>query len=293
MGNEREFWNAPLYDECVAKHKKVLLFSKRTAKAKEACKKLTAWLTKQGYSTLDVTDTDDRITDTVAKGVCLGVVIGGDGTFLTLVRRLENKALFPLLGINLGTLGFITETSPDEMIPAVDAALKGKCVEEPRRLLQVEICRKDLCRVSGFVFNDVVVTKDARTPMLKFDVHIGDEFLSYVRADGYIVGTATGSTAYALSSGGPLLHPNVNGLVLVPICSHSLSARPVVIPDTMAIRITPKEFKGKVYLVLDGQINHEIDEKDYVRIRTSETFLKLVRSQASWSQTIRSKLDMA
>lgn len=278
----------------MAKKKTVLLFCKRHKRAREACKKLTDWLSKKGYTTLDVTDSDDKISEAAVRDVQLGVVIGGDGTFLTLVRRLENKALFPLLGINLGTLGFITETSPDEMLSAVEEALQGKCVEEPRRLLRVEICRKDLCRVSGFVFNDVVVTKDARTPMLKFDVHVGEQFLSYVRADGYIVATPTGSTAYALSVGGPLLHPGVNGLVLVPICSHSLSARPVIIPQEMEIRITPKEFKGAVYLVLDGQINHEIDEKDYVRIRTSESYLKLVRSPARhWSETIRSKLDMA
>lgn len=278
----------------MAKKKTVLLFCKRHHKAKDAGKRLAAWLKKQGYSTLDVTDSDERIAASEVKDVSLGVVIGGDGTFLTLVRRLDNKALFPLLGINLGSLGFITETSPDEMIPAVEEALKGKCIEEPRRLLQVEICRKDLCRVSGLVFNDVVVTKDARSPMLKFDVHIGDQFLSYVRADGYIVATPTGSTAYGLSAGGPLLHPGVNGLVLLPICSHSLSARPVVIPDDMPVRITPKEFRGTTYLVLDGQINHEIDEKDYIRIRTSDSFLKLVRSPArQWSQTIRSKLDMA
>ncbi len=273
----------------------VLLFSKRQSKAAiAASKELTAWLKKKGYSTLDVTDSDDKIVDKTVKDVSLGVIVGGDGTFLTLVRRLENKSLFPLLGINLGTLGFITETSPEEMIKAVGDALAGKCVEEPRRLLQVEICRKDVCRVSGLVFNDVVVTKDARTPMLKFDVHIGDQFLSYVRADGYIVGTPTGSTAYALSSGGPLLHPGVNGLVLVPICSHSLSARPVIVPQDLPIKITPKEFKGKVYLVLDGQINHEIDEKDYVMIRTSKSFLNLVRSPLRhWSETIRSKLDMS
>ncbi len=278
----------------MAKKKTILLFCKRHNKAKEACKKLTAWLTKKGYATLDVTDSDGRLDSAAVRDVVLGVIIGGDGTFLTLVRRLDNKSAFPLLGINLGTLGFITETSPEDMIPAVEEALAGKCLEEQRRLLQVEICRKDLCRVSGLVFNDVVVTKDARTPMLKFDVHVGDQFLSYVRADGYIVATPTGSTAYALSTGGPLLHPGVNGLVMVPICSHSLSARPVIIPQEMEIRITPKEFKGAVYLVLDGQINHEIDEKDYVRIRTSKSFLKLVRSPARhWSETIRSKLDMA
>ncbi len=278
----------------MAKKKTVLLFCKRHPKAKEAGQKLSAWLTKKGLATVDVTDSDGRLERSAVQGVTLGVVIGGDGTFLTLARRLEDKTLFPLLGINLGTLGFITETTPDAMFEAVDEALKGKCIEEPRRLLQIEICRKDVCRLSGEVFNDVVVTKDARAPMLKFNVFVGEQLLSYVRADGYIVATPTGSTAYSLSAGGPLLHPSVNGLVLVPICSHSLSARPVVVPQDIELRITPKEFRGKAYLVLDGQINHEIDEKDYIRIRTSQTFLKLVRSpERHWTETIRSKLDMS
>ncbi|MBY0369929.1 NAD(+)/NADH kinase, partial [bacterium] len=215
----------------MAKPRKVLLFSKRGAsKATAASQKLSQWLQKQGYETIDVTQGEEPIEAAAVQGTALGVVIGGDGTFLTLVRRLQNKSQFPLLGINLGSLGFITETSPDEMIPAVESALAGKCEEESRRLLQVEICQGDVCRVSGLVFNDVVVSKDARTAMLKFDVHVGDEFLSYVRADGYVVATPTGSTAYSLSAGGPLLHPEVSGLVLVPLLSHSLSARPVITP---------------------------------------------------------------
>jgi NAD+ kinase len=278
----------------VAKKKTVLLFCKRQKKAKDAGAKLATWLAKQNYVVLDVTDGDEPLDAKRLSSVVLGVVIGGDGTFLTLVRRLEDKALFPLLGVNLGTLGFITEVSPEDMFTAVSEALHGKYVEEPRRLLQVEICRKDICRVSGLVFNDVVITKDARAPMLKFDVHVAQQFLSYVRADGYIIATPTGSTAYALSAGGPLLHPGVNGLVLVPICSHSLSARPVVIPEKMDVQITPKDFRGTVYLVLDGQINHEINEKDYVRVRTSNSYLKLLRPLSKqWSATIRSKLDMA
>ncbi len=279
----------------MAKKKTVLIFSKRQAKkARDAADRLAQWLAKAGYATLDVTDGEGPVTPKEVADVVLGVVIGGDGTFLTLVRRLEDKSKFPLLGINLGTLGFITEVLPEDMLSSVEDALKGKCIEEERSLLQVEICRKDVCRVSGTVFNDVVVSKDARTPMLKFDVHVGDEFLSYVRADGYIVATATGSTAYGLSAGGPLVHPCVNGLVLMPICPHSLSARPVVTPLKMPVVITPKEFRGSVYLVLDGQISHEIDEKDYVRIRAADTFLKLVRSpNKDWSETIRTKLDMA
>jgi NAD+ kinase len=114
-----------------------------------------------------------------------------------------------------------------------------------------------------------------------------------VRADGYIVATPTGSTAYGLSAGGPLLHPGVNGLVLIPICSHSLSARPVVIPQEVPIEITPREFRGPAYLVLDGQISHEIQKSDVIKIHLSRHSLRLVRSpRQNWPQTLRMKMDM-
>ncbi len=274
--------------------KAVLLFSKRgNAAAQAANRQLCDWLTHHGYAVIDATGSDGVITESEVRNVCLGVIVGGDGTFLTLVRRLEKKEIFPIMGVNLGSLGFITDISREEMIPSVEDALAGKYPIDARRLLQVEICRDDVCRISGLVFNDAVITKDAHTTMLKFDVSIGNEFLSYVRADGYIVATPTGSTAYGLSAGGPLLHPGVNGLILIPICSHSLSARPVVIPQEIPVQITPREFRGQAYLVLDGQINHEIQQSDTIKIRLSRHSLRLVRSpRQNWSQTLRMKMDM-
>jgi NAD+ kinase len=273
----------------------VLLCSKRgNAAATAANRQLTEWLVHHGYRVIDATETDGMIPEAQLKDVCLGVIIGGDGTFLTLVRRLEKKEQFPIMGVNLGSLGFITDIPREEMIPSVEDALAGKYPIDLRRLMQVEICREDVCRISGLVFNDAVITKDVRTTMLKFDVNVGNEFLSYVRADGYIIATPTGSTAYGLSAGGPLLHPGVNGLVLVPICSHSLSSRSVVIPQEMPIEIIPRDFRGPAYLVLDGQINHEILQADTIKIRMSKHSLRLVRSpRQNWSQTLRIKMDMA
>lgn len=270
----------------------VLVFSKRGAEpAANAAKVLTEFLRKKKIPTIDLTDSDGPILAEEVKDVKLAVVIGGDGTFLTLVRRLVTKNRFPIMGVNLGTLGFITDIPPDDMLVAVEEALAGKYKEEARCLMQVEICQKDVCRTSGMAFNDAVMTKDASTRMLKFDVWIGDEFLNPVRADGYIVSTPTGSSAYGAAAGGPLVHPSVNGLVLVPICPHSLTARPVVIPQTMQVRILPKDFKGKVFLVLDGQVGHEIDEKDEIRMRLSDVALRLLRyPKQDWSKTIRTKL---
>ncbi len=274
---------------------KVLIFPKRDdVKAAKAATELKVWLAKRGLDVfIPPASETEPITQASLAGIRLAVVIGGDGTFLTFVRRMEIKDAFPILGINLGSLGFITDVSPVEMISAVEAVLDGKFEEELRPLLQVEICRKDVCRLSGTAFNDAVITKDARTAMLKFNVCLGGEFLTYIRADGYIVATPTGSTAYSLSVGGPLLHPGVEGLVLVPICSHSLSSRPVVVPQSTLIEIQPKEFKGSVYLVLDGQINLEIGEQDQVRIRKSPAQLRLVRFiKTAWFEALRAKLHL-
>jgi NAD+ kinase len=274
---------------------KVLIFPKRDdARAAKAAKELESWLQKQGLSVVVPPASDDAlIPRSTLAGVRFAVVIGGDGTFLTFVRRLEIKDAFPILGINLGSLGFITDIAPEEMLAAVGAVLEKKYEEELRPLLQVEICRKDTCRVSGTAFNDAVITKDARTAMLKFDVRLGEDFLTFVRADGYIVATPTGSTAYSLSVGGPLLHPGVGGIVLVPICSHSLSSRPVVVPQDLLVEIRPKEFNGKVYLVLDGQINLEIEQQDHIRIRRAPAQLRLVRFvKTAWFEALRAKLHL-
>jgi len=274
----------------------VLICAKRGKKAaREAAIELAKWLKRRGHESIDVTESDNKLTKASLKAVGLGVIIGGDGTFLTLVRRLERKDQFPLMGVNLGTLGFITEFGQEEMLGSVRDVLDQKYNEELRRMLQVELWRAGKCVESGIVFNDAALTKDARTSMLKLDVEVGDEHLSYVRADGYLVSTPTGSTAYSLSAGGPLLHPEVSGTVLVPICSHSLSTRPIIIPTQSKVQITLREFSGgAAYLVFDGQINFEVQPADLIRIQSAKSSLRLIRSpKQKWSETIRSKLQMS
>lgn len=275
--------------------RKVLLYAKRdTPEAKRRLDEVATWLKKQKVGVVDVTRTEGPLKASAMKGVVLAVVFGGDGTFLRLVRRLEKKDQFPVLGVNLGTVGFITDVPPEQALLAVADALAGKYPESPRPLLSVELFRGKRRAAQGFVFNDAVLTKDARTSMLKFEVKVGDEVLSHVRADGYIVSTATGSTAYSLSATGPLLFPDVPANVLVPICSHALSSRPMVVSDSVPIEIRPTQFDGSVYLVFDGQINHEIQLGDHIRITRSPMGLRLVRSPAlSWVRALRTKLDMA
>lgn len=274
--------------------KSVLIFTKKKqAAAAEASQLLKKWLQKKGYRAVDATEGKGKITASMTKNVAAGVVIGGDGTFLTLVRRLEQKSAFPLIGVNLGSLGFITEFDREDLIPTVEEVLKGKHTEVERPLLRVGLFRGGKRKADGVVFNDAVVAKDPKTTMIKFDVTVQGEFLSYVRADGYIVATATGSTAYALSVGGPLVHPDLAALVLVPISAHALSARPVVIPENNGVEIAIKDLKGGAYLVYDGQINHEVQEGDRIKINVDKNSLRLVKAvRQKWPEALRTKLNM-
>jgi len=271
----------------------ILICTKRKSRrAEEVGRQLTEWLKQKSVEVIDVTG-DGKIGKEKLHHVSLGVVIGGDGTFLSLVRRLEMKDRFPLIGINLGSLGFITEVGTDEMFTTLEEVLSGKFKEELRRLLQVELWRKEKRVESGMVFNDAVFTKDARTSMLKFEVYLDGELLSYVRADGYIISSPTGSTAYNLSAGGALLHPDINGISLIPICSHALSARSIVVPQTMTLEIVVLQFQGIAYLVCDGQVNFEINEGDRIRVACADTSLRMVSSpKKRWSEALRSKLHM-
>jgi NAD+ kinase len=262
--------------------------------AQKAEKELKKWLEKNGREALDVTNIKGEIPSSTLEKALFAVVIGGDGTFLSLVRRMEQKDTLPVMGVNLGSLGFITDIGKEQMLEAVGQALKGKFSTEDRPLLQVELLRKKGKAEATTVFNDVCLSKGAGTAMLKFEVSLDGELLSHVRADGYLVATPTGSTAYSLSAGGPLMHPQVQGLVLIPICAHSLSARPVVIPLEQKVEIKMQEPKEKAYLVCDGQVSFEVANGDKVRVRLASQKLKLLRPPGhGWSEALRSKLKMA
>ncbi len=274
--------------------KPVLLFAKRGDTPAHSYKQFLAnWLKKKQWPIIDVTGSEGRIPTKKIKSVQLGITFGGDGTFLTLVRRLEKKDLFPIMGVNLGTLGFITEFGKDEMVPFVEAALSNNFVEESRGLLKVELRRKNGTIVSQEVFNDVVLSKDTRTPMFKLEVRIDGETISRVRSDGYIICTSTGSTGYSLAAGGGILHPALNALSLIPICPHSLTARQIVLPEFCRIEISVLEPSGNSFLVCDGSPSAKLSVGDTVQVTSSKTQLRLIRSPGQkWTQALRTKLGM-
>lgn len=172
----------------------------------------------------------------IGKHADAAIVIGGDGTMLGIARQLAPYDV-PLIGINQGRLGFITDIPLDGMMPAVTEILNGKYVSEQRSLLQAIVVRDGNQIFSGVAFNDIVVSRGAGSGMVELSVDVDDHFMYNQRSDGLIVSTPTGSTAYALSAGGPLLHPNLSGIVMVPIAPHALSNRPIVLSDSSEICI--------------------------------------------------------
>ncbi|MFA7594298.1 MAG: NAD(+) kinase [Thiohalobacteraceae bacterium] len=215
--------------------------------------------------------------DELAAQCDLAIVIGGDGTLLNAGRSLTDADV-PLVGINLGRLGFLADVSPDSMTEQLGHILDGNYATEERSLLHATIWRGERELDSSDALNDVVVHKRDVARMIELEVHIDGRLLSSQRADGLIVATPTGSTAYALSGGGPILHPAMDAMVLVPICPHSLNNRPIVIDEASEICIAVHTGGGYTQgqITCDGQVNVPLSPGDRVRIRRKEKRLRLI-----------------
>jgi NAD+ kinase len=219
------------------------------------------------------------------------VVLGGDGTILS-AARLVCEAGVPLLGVNLGGLGFIAEVCAEDIYPAMERVLKGDCPVEERMMLEVGIHRHGQQIASYTVLNDVVLNKGALARIIDIETSVDGSYMTTFRADGLIAATPTGSTAYSLSAGGPVLHPAVQGMVLTPICSHTLAIRPIVLPPSSVVEIRPMNpHGGEVFLTMDGQVGFSLMEKDRVVVRRSEhTTRLLVPFQRDFFKVLREKL---
>src|SRR5205823_10053647 len=209
---------------------------------------IAAWLAARGIAAVFETATsalmppagDRRTADkrALVDEVDMVVVLGGDGTLLGMADRIgEAGSSIPILGVNFGSLGFLTEVTLPELYPSLEAAVSGRAHIEDRLMLRSTTIRGGQTVAEHIVLNDVVVTKGARSRMIDLSVWIGDEFVTRVKADGLIVATPTGSTAYNLASGGPIVQPTVDALVVTPIAPHTLTNRPIVIPALSPVRI--------------------------------------------------------
>ena len=228
--------------------------------------------------------------DTVSAESQAVVVIGGDGTLLHVAGLAFHFGL-PLLGINAGSLGFITEIMLDEMEPAIDALIEERFELDRRMMLAVTVKSEKHDDFHYFALNDVVITKGAMGHMITLPAWAGNSFLSAYRGDGLIISTATGSTAYSLSAGGPIMHPQLEAMVITPICPFALSSRPLLLPSSQAVTINIDHAPEEISMVVDGQTGRELYEGDRVIIEKAKGFLKLIRSpRRDYFTILREKL---
>lgn len=219
----------------------------------------------------------------------MAIVVGGDGTMLNAARQLARFRV-PLVGVNQGRLGFMTDIARADMLTCMDDLLDGNFVPETRMLLDAEVVRNERSVVSNLALNDVVVDKGAIGRMIELELFVDGEFIYHLRSDGLIVATSTGSTAYSLSANGPILHPQVSAIALVPLCPHALSNRPILVGDRNEIEIRIV-YATDSRAHFDGQVTVDLKNGDVVRIRRSEYSIRLLHPPGySYFAMLRQKL---
>jgi NAD+ kinase len=218
------------------------------------------------------------------------LVLGGDGTLLAAARVAAMRCI-PILPINMGSLGFLTSFTVDELYPALEETLAGRSSMSERVMLQVELVRAGASIDRQHVLNDAVVNKSALARMIELELFIDDDFVCRYRADGLVLSTPTGSTAYSLSAGGPIVHPAVEAFVITPICPHTLTDRPVVVRDSSIIEVKLTGSAESVFLTLDGQKGIPMQSEDRIRLTRSPQCLKLIQPpKKSYFEILRNKL---
>ncbi len=246
--------------------------------------KLVEWLKRQGVAVRQ-----DEVTaeyfgdpskgtarDDVPEGCDLVVVLGGDGTLLSAARAIGRRQI-PLFPVNLGGLGFLTAITIDELYAELQRAFRGEHRIGRRKLLTTEVEREGQAVATWDALNDAVLTKIAIARMIDLVTYVDEQFVCEYKADGLIISTPTGSTAYSLSAGGPIIFPSVPTICITPICPHMLTNRPVLVPETSVIRVVSRGPDESVYLTIDGQVGMPIRENDTVVCRSSQFALLLVR----------------
>lgn len=259
---------------------------------------LVAWLRGHGYTVFadsisrefcDGCEPAER-EDLTGKKPNFVIVLGGDGTLLSVARTVAPAGI-PILGINLGSLGFLTEVKQEELVRSLEAIDAGQCDVSERSLVHCQLRRGKECLASYEALNDVVVHQSALARLAVFDVRVNGKFVANYTADGLIVATPTGSTAYSLAAGGPILAPDLPGFVITPVASHALTNRPLVVQDTAIIEVATRDSGTSVSLTVDGQQGSPLADGDVVVCRKSEFKVKLLKlAERSFFDVLRTKL---
>ncbi len=266
-------------------------------KAWETACEVSAWFKRRGVGLLgeprqerEVGEAETEEVRRFKEEADLIVVLGGDGTMISTARLTGEREVL-VLGVNYGSLGYLTEFRIEELYGALESILEGNYRVDRRVMLDAEHWRNGEMIASGRVLNDVVINKAALARIIEIEAKLNELHINSFRADGLIVSTPTGSTAYNLSAGGPIVYPSMNAVVLTPICPFTLSNRPIVVPDNAEISLKLVKNSGEVVLTLDGQVGHDLEINDSVKIRKSETTFNLVQpTNRNYFDVLRNKL---
>jgi NAD+ kinase len=264
---------------------------------------LAAWLTERkiglvGGSEIERERIEEKTgcaveqveSEKLAASVDLVLVLGGDGTMIAAARTMGETEV-PVLGVNYGGLGYLAEFRIEELYTALESILAGNYRLDRRVMLDVELQRGDAPATRNRVLNDIVINKSALARIIEIEAYLNRQFVNSFRADGLIVSTPTGSTAYNLSAGGPVIFPSMNAVVITPICPFTLSNRPIVVPDDAVIELCLKTDREEVALTLDGQVGFPLQVEDRVTIRKSQTTFNIVQpTNRNYFEVLRDKL---
>jgi len=279
--------------------KRIGIVVKAQEGAIDKAKKLEAWLNEKGIQVL----TRQNIPAPINSRHCLinnipkapsdlscVVVLGGDGTFLSAVRWIQDAGV-PLLGINLGAFGYLTEAPMEQLFPIMEKVIREDFAIEERILLLAKVVRNGENVACQTVLNDVVLNKEALARIVHISTHINDNYLTTFKADGLIVATPTGSTAYSLSAGGPIVYPSLETIILTPICPFTIINRPLLVPDTVTIKIHLDERDSDVFLTFDGQAGLFVTHQDTIIIQKAPHRLHIIKTPGrSYYDVLKAKL---
>jgi NAD+ kinase len=271
--------------------------------ARELLADIEQWLHAHGAEAVWSAETSDLLPgdhrrvvdrDELPRQSDIILILGGDGTLLAMADRIVRAGVdIPILGVNFGSLGFLTEVTRPEIFASLDAVLSGTATHDERMMLRATTRRGESASDTHVALNDIVFTRTALSRMIDLNVWVGDQFVAAVRADGLIVATPTGSTAYNLAAGGPIVHPSMRALILTPIAPHTLTNRPIVIPAEREVRVASAGSNAgeEVYVTMDGQSGFAMKEGDEVVIARAPKPIRLVRaSTRSYFEVLRQKL---
>jgi NAD+ kinase len=258
---------------------------------------LLVWFHERNYSiymdeeTAHYTNGEEVVARTLigTKHPDFVLVLGGDGTLLSAARAVAHEGV-PILAVNLGSLGFLTEIPLNELYPALESVDRGECPVELRSVLDCRLMRGGECISRHFALNDVVVNKSAISRLVEFDLYIDGNFVFLYKADGVIIATPTGSTAYSLAAGGPVLMPSVDAFVVTPVCPHSLTHRPLVVTQNSQIELKVETGEEQAFLSIDGQVGVPVQQGDQVICQRAEHRVKLLRVRRTFFEVLHNKL---